>query len=123
MKRIKVYITASLDSYIARPDGDLDWLTKYPIASEINYGYHEFYASIDTVIMGGRTYRELLCMDILWPYKDKQTYVVSHGITETNENIEFITKDIIKKVSELQNEEGKDIWLVGGGGIDYYVFE
>lgn len=53
MRKIKVYIAASLDGYIARPDGDLDWLTKYPITPEINYGYNKFFDSVDTVIMGG----------------------------------------------------------------------
>ena len=43
MKKIKLYIAASIDGYIARSDGDLDWLTKYPINPETNYGYDDFY--------------------------------------------------------------------------------
>lgn len=74
-------------------------------------------ASVDTVIMGGRTYHELSCMDILWPYKDKLTYVVSRKAIDTNANVEFITEDIIGKISELRSENGKDIWLAGGGEL------
>jgi dihydrofolate reductase len=117
MKKIKLYIAASLDGYIARPDDDLDWLTKYPVTPELNYGYDEFYASVDTVIMGGRTYRELLCMDVLWPYKDKKTYVISRHSMETKENIEFITENVIERISGLRGESGKDIWLAGGGEL------
>ena len=117
MKKIKLYIAASLDGYIARPDGELDWLLKYPMPTGTEYGYKDLMDSIDVVIMGGRTYREMLCMDIVWPYKDKKTYVVSRNSMETEENIEFITENIIEKISELQDEEGKDIWLVGGGEL------
>jgi dihydrofolate reductase len=66
MGKIKVYIAASLDGYIARPDGDLDWLTEFPNPSKEDYGYNEMLTSVDTVIMGGRTYHELSCMDILY---------------------------------------------------------
>ncbi|MFV0398579.1 MAG: dihydrofolate reductase family protein [Bacteroidales bacterium] len=86
MRKCSVYIATSLDGYIARPDGGLDWLTKYPITPETNYGYDEFYASIDTIVMGGQTYRELLNMDIPWMYKDKKTYVVTHNAVKTGEN-------------------------------------
>lgn len=64
MKKIKVYIAASLDGYIARPDGDLDWLSNYPNPSGADHGYKDLLASIDTIIMGGKTYRELLAMDV-----------------------------------------------------------
>ncbi len=117
MKKIKVYIAASLDGYIARPDGELDWLLKYPMPTGTEYGYKDLMDSIDMVIIGGRTYREMLCMDIVWPYKNKKTYVVSRNSMETEENIEYITENIIEKISELQDAEGKDIWLVGGGEL------
>ena len=56
MGKIKVYIASSLDGYIARPDGDLDWLTEFPNPTKEDYGYNEMLTSVDTVIMGGRTY-------------------------------------------------------------------
>lgn len=117
MRKCSVYIATSLDGYIARPDGGLDWLTKYPITPETNYGYDEFYASIDTVVMGGRTYRELLNMDIPWMYKGKKTYVVTHNAVKTDENIEFITDNIINRIVELRKEIGKNIWIIGGGEL------
>ena len=115
MKKIKLYIAVSIDGYIARSNGDIDWLTEYPINSETNYGYDEFFNSIDTVIMGGRTYRDILCMDVKWPYMEKETYVITRNPLSEKENIHFVTDNIIDTISQLRKQEGKDIWLVGGG--------
>lgn len=117
MKIIKLYIAASIDGYIARNDGDLDWLTKYPINPDTNYGYDDFYKSIDTVIMGGQTYRDILNMDFVWPYKDKTAYVITRNSMGVKENIHFITENIVEEISKLREEKGKDIWLVGGGEL------
>ena len=117
MKKIKLYIAASIDGYIARSDGDLDWLTKYPINSDTNYGYDDFYKPVDIVIMGGKTYRDILNMDFVWPYKDKTTYVITHNPMGTNENVHFITENVVEEISKLRIGNGKDIWLVGGGQL------
>ena len=117
MKKIKLYIATSIDGHIARNDGDIDWLTDYPITSELNYGYDEFYNSVDTVLMGGRTYRELLCMDVLWTYRDKMTYVITRNPLGEKENILFISDNVIETISQLRKVEGRDIWLVGGGEL------
>ncbi len=117
MKKIKLYIAASLDGYIARPDGDIEWLTGYPSPSNSDYGYKDFLTTVDTVIMGGRTYRDILCMDVIWPYKGMDNYVISHNTWENKEDIRFITENIVETVSGLREKEGKDIWLIGGGEI------
>lgn len=90
MKKIKLYIAASLDQRIAEPDGGIEFLSNYPVNEEMNYGYNDLLASVDTVIMGGRTYREILCMDVLWPYKGMDTYVVSHHTWEDENDVCFI---------------------------------
>lgn len=117
MKRIKLYIAASIDGYIARTDGEMDWLTEFPMTNEDNYGYKEFYQSVDTVIMGGRTYRDILLMDFIWPYNGKKTFIVSHTDVMTRDDVEFISEDIINRISRLRDDKGKDIWLVGGGEL------
>ncbi len=117
MKKIKLYIAVSLDGYIARPDGDIEWLTGYPNPSNSDYGYKDFLTTVDTVIMGGRTYRDILCMDVIWPYKGMDNYVISHHTWENKEEIRFITENIVETVAGLREKEGKDIWLIGGGEI------
>ena len=56
-------------------------------------------------------------MDVIWPYKDKRTYVITYNQMRDKENIHFITGNIIERISQLREEEGKDIWLVGGGSL------
>ncbi len=117
MKKIILYIAASLDQRIAEPDGGLDWLAGFPNPEKTDYGYKDLLASVDMVIMGGKTYRELLNMDVIWPYPDQHTYVVSHHEWSAKESVSFITENVIKTISELCNQKGKDIWLVGGGEL------
>ncbi|MDH6310314.1 dihydrofolate reductase [Dysgonomonas sp. PFB1-18] len=117
MKKIILYIAASLDQRIAEPDGSLEWLIEFPNPEKTDYGFKKLLASTDIVIMGGRTYREFLNMDIIWPYSRQMTYVVSHHNWGEKENIKFITENTIERISELRNQEGKDILLVGGGEL------
>ncbi|MFQ9317661.1 dihydrofolate reductase family protein [Dysgonomonas mossii] len=118
MKKIKLYIAASIDGYIADIEGGLDWLSEYPITSELNYGYDKFFDSVDTVILGGRTYRDILNMDVIYPYKDKISYVITRNkMNNPKENIHFISENITETVSELKKQEGKAIWLVGGSEV------
>lgn len=118
MAKIKLYIAASIDGYIARTDSDLDWLMEYPITPDFNYGYNDFFESVDSVIMGGKTYRDILNMDVVYPYESKKSYVITrNSITSPKENIYFVSDDVIGMVSELKKNQGKDIWLVGGGEI------
>ena len=71
MKKIILYIATSLDQRIAEADGGLEWLTGFPNPDKTDYGYKDLLASVDTVIMGGRTYREILNMDVIWPYPEQ----------------------------------------------------
>lgn len=119
MRKIKLYIACSIDGYIARPDGELDWLSDYPITPEHNYGYDDFYKSVDTVILGGKTFRAILNMDAMYTYRDKTSFVITRNVNfpKTSENINYISNDIIETIEALKNQDGKDIWLVGGGQI------
>lgn len=77
MKKIKLYTVVSLDGYIARTDGDLDWISDFSSPEKTDYGYRSFFESTDTVIIDESSYLNILSMDIIWPYKDKSVYVVS----------------------------------------------
>jgi len=121
MKKLKLYITASLDGYIAPSDGDLDWLIHYPVPSKEEH--KNFLNSVDTVIIGGNTYRIMCYMDILWPYKDYTTYVVTNNPTLNKENVNIITANVIEQIDQLKKENGKDIWLVGGGELTALLHE
>lgn len=117
MKKIILYIAASLDQRIAEPDGGIEWLSEYPITEEMNYGYKEFMTSIDTIVMGGRSWRELSNMDAMGAYADKAVYVISRHDWGEKGNVKFITENVIENIAALRNEPGKNIWLFGGGEL------
>ena len=76
-----VFIATSLDGYIARPDGSIDWLTERGEQAG-DTGYDEFMASIDTVVLGRKTYELVLSFDF-WPYDGKQVEVLSRRSPRT----------------------------------------
>lgn len=119
MRKIKLFIACSLDGYIARMDGSVDWLF-----TDHDYGYNHFYASIDTVVMGRKTYEQLLTLGD-YPYKGKINYVVSRLNPEAqDDNVIFITDNIAEFMRSLLVGSGRDIWLVGGGElIDLFIQE
>ncbi|CDN30507.1 Dihydrofolate reductase [Mucinivorans hirudinis] len=119
MKKIKLYIAVSLDGYIATPDGGIEWLNEITNPTDEDHSYNALLASVDTVLMGGRTYHEIIGFGVPWPYKDKQTYVISRNNTNVtpDERVEFITENIYAEIATLKTQDGKDIWLVGGGKL------
>lgn len=120
MRKIILNTAVSLDFYIARPDGSVDWLhdPDYEIEGE-DYGMAAFYESIDTTLMGNKTYLEILGFDVPFPYPDTTNYVFTRSEAhQDNEHVEFITGDIVSFVKQLKEGEGKDIWLIGGGQIN-----
>jgi dihydrofolate reductase len=118
MRRIKMFIASSLDGFIAREDGSIDWLF-----TDDDYGYQEFYESVDAVIMGRKTFEKGLELGGgINPTKDKKNYVFSRnqqslGGMEKDDEVEFVGKDVRKFVEQLVDSSGKDIWLVGGSEI------
>ena len=114
-KKIVLYIATSLDGYIARENGDIDWLSMVESPNE-DYGYTDFLKSVDTVIMGRRTYDQVLTFGD-FPYKDKKCYVISRTARPKDDYVEFWSGDICKLISEIRQKDGSNIWLVGGAQI------
>ena len=110
MPKITIYIATSLDGYIAREDGSIDWL---PESAES--GYDAFYKSVDTVIMGKTTYKQVLTFGD-YPYKDKKSFVFTTTNQIKDENIEFVS-DVDKFIIDNFPGTGRNIWLVGGAQI------
>lgn len=119
MRKLKLYIASSLDGYIARKNGNVDWLHDERFETEgEDYGYHAFYDSIDTCLMGYKTYQFILDADIPYPYADKISFVFSRSPQVRTAHVQFVHENIPGYVSNLKEQEGKDIWLVGGGQIN-----
>ncbi len=75
--KASVFIATSLDGFIARANGGLDWLTSVESApTEQDYGYHDFMDTVDTIVMGRNTFELVLTFDT-WPYSGKKVVVLS----------------------------------------------
>ena len=115
-RKLVLFIAASLDGYIAAKDDSLDWL--YKVEGEGDNGYSEFYETIDTVLMGRRTYDWILeNVTGDFPYKDKECYVFSRSVTEDNVEVKFVKDNIVGFTNKLKQQQGKNIWIVGGGEL------
>ena len=110
MTKIIVYIASSLDGYVARENGSIDWLPQ-PTESS----YDAFYKSVDTVIMGRTTYDQVLTFGE-YSYKDKKSFVCTRSSCNDDNGIEVIS-NIEKFVKDGLPNAGENIWLVGGGKL------
>jgi dihydrofolate reductase len=114
--KIIVYIAMSLDGYIAKEDGSVDWLEN--TGNGMEAGYLEFYNIIDTIVMGRKTYDQILTFGE-WGYKGKNTYVLTTDVNKETENlsIEFRNDEIEDIALELKEKSESNIWLLGGAEI------
>ncbi|MCT1578920.1 dihydrofolate reductase family protein [Oceanobacillus kimchii] len=115
-RKVKLFIATSLDGYIATKNESIQWLDD--IEGEGDNGYLRFYEEIDTVIMGNKTYQWLESQNLSeFPYQSKDCYVFSRKESGSNENVIFVNDDVERFIQMLQNKEGRDIWIVGGGEL------
>jgi dihydrofolate reductase len=116
-RNVIVHISTSADGYIARPDGDLDWLTSRP-KPEGFYGLSAFTRSIDTKVLGRKTYELSLRMGATVDAKSRKIVFSRHAPpANTPSGVEFVTGAIGPFVNRLREQPGKDIWLMGGGEL------
>ena len=120
MRKIVLYSAMSLDGFIARENGDIDWLFT---GENTDYGYSQFTQTVDTVVMGGKTFRQVLSFGGDFPYADKRCYVFTRDVNANHDYATFLHHDLIKHVREMKEEKGKDIWLVGGAEINTSLLE
>jgi len=122
VRKIILYSALSLNGKIAKVDGSVEWLEHIPNPSKSDFGYYDFYATIDTTIMGNSTYQQVISWDIDFPYPTKKNYVLTRqaGLSNT-EFVEFISENPIAFIKALKAQEGKDIWLIGGGQVNTFL--
>lgn len=116
-RKVIVHIAASADGYIARSDGDLEWLTSRP-APKGFYGMNAFMKTIDATVMGRKTYEAGLGLGATFDAK-KKTFVFSRHAAPAKLplGVEFVSGAIGPFVSRLREQPGRDIWLMGGGEL------
>jgi dihydrofolate reductase len=110
-----VYIAISLDGYIARPDGGLDWLSSFEQSGE-DYGYKAFFSSVDVLVIGRKTYDVVLGFE-KWPYEDKRCVVVTHTPRQAAHGETFHAGPLPALVDRLGGEGARRIYVDGGALI------
>ena len=107
-QKVILNIATSLDGFIARKNGFVDWLPE--IDNSEDYGMNKFMDSIGTVILGNTTYSQFGA-----EYPNKECFVFSRKITGKKDNITYVNENPRNFLNGLQNDE--NIWLVGGSEI------
>jgi dihydrofolate reductase len=116
-RNVIVHIATSADGYIARPDGDLEWLTSRP-APRGFYGMDAFMKSIDTKLLGRKTYEASRALGAKFDSKDRHVVFSRRPPpSDAPAGVEFVNEAIGPFVARLREEPGRDIWLMGGGEL------
>jgi dihydrofolate reductase len=114
-----VFIAVSLDGFIARPDGAIDWLTD-PGERAGETGYDEFMAAIDTVVMGRNTYEKVLTFGF-WPYDGKQVEVLSTTLAADVDERVIVHRTLDGLVQTLNDRGAKRVYADGGRIIQTFL--
>jgi dihydrofolate reductase len=123
--RVTIHMAASLDGFIARKDGRVDWLET---SDEFADGHalepefiEAFLKTIDCYVMGSRTYETALSFEAKgfgWAYGDKPTFVLtSRDLPRSRDNVKFYSGDLAQLVNGRLRSEFRNIWFVGGGAV------
>jgi len=116
-RKVIVHIATSADGYIARSDGDLEWLTSRP-APKGFYGINAFMKSVDTTVLGRKTYEVSLRMGAKFDSRTRNLVCSRHPRpADAPSEVEFVNDAIGPLVRHLREQPGKHIWLMGGGEI------
>lgn len=121
-RKLIVYIAMSLDGYIAKEDGDVDFLAMVEKEGE-DYGYHEFVKTVDTVIMGRKTYDKIISIVQTYPHEDKDSYIITRTARPDEGNVKFYTGDIKSLIHSLKSSKGKHIYCDGGAEIIFELLQ
>ncbi|MCQ8773154.1 dihydrofolate reductase family protein [Streptomyces telluris] len=118
--RTLVYIGTSLDGFIARPDGDINWLNERG-AQAGDMGYDAFMAGIDTLVMGRNTYEKILTFGF-WPYEGKRVAVLSTQLTTDDANV-TVHHSLDSLLESLTTEGAKNVYVDGGQIVQTFLRE
>lgn len=125
--KTSVFVATSVDGFIAREKGSIDWLTSRGEAkSGEDYGYRDFINSVDAIVMGHNTYEQVLSFDS-WPYGKKSLIVLSSRKVKIPKNIEKTISQMSgspkEVIEDLKKEGFKHLYIDGGKTIQSFLKE
>ena len=120
-----IYIAASLDGFIARKDGNLDWLDEIPNPGKDDFGFNEFMQKIDAVVMGKNTYEKVMTFK-KWPYL-KPVFILSSTIKsipdELKKKVEIMKGNPKHILDSLSDAGFNNFYIDGGATIRNFLKE
>jgi dihydrofolate reductase len=118
---VSVFVGASVDGFIARPNGDLDWL---PAGGGEPHGYDEFIASVDAIVIGRKTFETVLTLGA-WPYGEKRVVVLSSSPVDLSAAgggvVEQMAGSPAEIVSRLAASGARHLYVDGGLTIQGFL--
>lgn len=122
MRKVTFGVANSLDNFIARADGAVDWLMWSDEAAAVTM---DFWGKVDTILIGRKTYEIALkhTKGQENPYPEIKTYVFSRTLTEAADGAEIVRENAAEFVRDLKNQDGKEICVMGGGDFAKTLFE
>jgi dihydrofolate reductase len=115
-RKLILYIAMSLDGFIAGPDDDLSFLSTVEKEGE-DYGYAAFIQTVDTVILGRKTYDWVMKQVTKFPHADKETYIITRTPRPSQGSVQFYNGDLKNLVNDLKKKSGKNIFCDGGAEV------
>ena len=114
-RNLVLYIAMSLDGFIAKPNDDLSFLSVVASENE-DYGYSEFISTVDTILIGRRTF-DWITSQVEYPHIDKKTFVISRQKKRSTSPNIIYNDNVVELVSKLKNETGLTVFCDGGAQI------
>jgi dihydrofolate reductase len=125
--KASVYIATSLDGFIAREDGSVDWLPTGESASGEDYGYHKFMDSVDALVMGRNTFELVLSFGGDWPYGEKPVIVLTSRPLEIPDSIPDSVSVMSGPPAEIVQQLGErgyqHLYIDGGATLQGFIRE
>lgn len=114
MRKVILGLAISLDSFIEGPNGEYDWCF-----TDQDYGLNEFFKRVDTVFIGRKSYEMSFGAESNggFEFPKMKEYVFSNTLKQIKDGVTIVSGDIKTQVEKIKQEEGKDIWLFGGGSL------
>lgn len=122
MRKVSFGVSVSLDNYVARKDGGLDWILGDEEAAS---AMADFWKTLDTMVIGRGTYEPVLNSGKPFPtFPGVKNYVLSRTLKDSlDESVEIIREDAAEFVRQLKSEDGKGISILSGGLLARSLFE
>jgi len=117
--RCSVYLASSLDGFIARADGAVDWLSRVEQPGE-DYGFASFFSSVDVLVMGRRSYDVVLGFGV-WPYGKRRVIVLTHRPETPRHSEEFWQGDVRALHLRLASEGARHVYVDGGQVLSQFL--